>query len=757
MYRLLKYTSQCFISKVLVITSLYLFLSVSLLAQQPAVEAAPKVGLSLSGGGARAFAQIGVIKVLEEQGIQIDYVSGSSMGAIIGGLYAMGYSIQDIEQMALSEDWSALLSDDTQRKYLSMAEKRIDAQAFLTLPIKNYNLSMPAGLISGQQFNQFLSKVCIPASRQHNFRQLYRPFCCRATDLLSGKSVKIEQGSLALSMRASSSVPSIFVPLKYQGMYLVDGGVFNNYPVLDCKAMGADYVIGVNTQTPLYREPALHNMVNILRQSVFFNAELQNKLNEKAADINMVPNVHAYSNTDFEKVADIIAEGETYAREHLPEILAWIKDKRIGMQAKQQMYNQFPQIYTLYVDSVSVVGNESISDKYILKNLNIKPGQPVSLKDLDRRISYLYGSLLFSSIYYHINNNDEGKHTIVIEVDEGDFLNFSFGAHYNDYSKTAILLRVQRRRMGLPNGLLDVSVALGRASRFKAAYIVDNVFLPGFGAELSSLDQYGYTYDKRGYKKNKFDIAEFSFKMYAMMGISNVLRTRIGGTAEGHTVRRNISFSNFNKINNIGFHLFADIEYDDYDKKYFPTQGGRLYALLEKGRGHSDVVSEDGQNTDIHNVFYNYSSLEISYSRVFSILPWLRLRPHIYLRNVWADKPLPIPKLSHFGGANQSYLHYYKPFYGYDFQAIQVHNPLLGSLRIDCRVYKSHYASIESQLLLPSFAYSASGADDHLRSEYYNWRLVYTYNSTLGPLSLSVAKAYPKQKLMLYLNLGFWF
>ncbi len=221
------------------------------------IDAKPSLGLALSGGGAKAFAQIGVIKVLEESGFDIQYVTGSSLGAVIGGLYAMGYSIYDIERMALAEDWTSLLNDDIRRKYLSAAEKRMDEQCFLTLPIKRYGIGMPVGLINGQQYNQFLSRVSIPVSHIQDFNCLYRPFSCRATDLLSGTSVELKTGSLALAMRASTAVPSVFAPLKYNSMYLIDGGVFDNYPVEDCKYLGADVVIGVNTKTHLYRKKDL--------------------------------------------------------------------------------------------------------------------------------------------------------------------------------------------------------------------------------------------------------------------------------------------------------------------------------------------------------------------------------------------------------------------------------------------------------------------------------------------------------------------
>lgn len=719
----------------------------------------PAIGLALSGGGAKAFAQIGVIKVLEEAGFDVKYVTGSSLGAVVGGLYAMGYSIYDIERMALAEDWESLLNDDIGRKYLNASEKRMGEQSFLTLPIKRYGIGMPAGLMSGQQYNQFLSRVSIPVSNIYNFNQLYRQFSCRATDLYTGNSVELKQGSLALAMRASTAVPTIFAPLKYHDMYLVDGGIFNNYPVEDCKNMGADVVIGINTKTHLYHKKDLYNMVNILMQSVYFNAESQDDANTLLADFNIEPDLDAYSNSDFEKVAEIIKIGEQYARDILPELLAWAKQANVKLspKTKKQQFNQFPEIHTLYVDTIMVQGNKDVSTKYIVDNLRIKVGKPLSLKNLDKRISYLYGKQLFSAIYYHFEFLKDNKTAIVIEVHETDLLNFDFGAHYNDYSKTAILLRLSRRNMKLwfAKGLLNVSLALGRASKFKADYVVDNGWFPGYGFTFSSFDQYGYTYSPKGIKENKFDLAVFNFKAYTTLGISNVLRLRAGACIEAHIIRRNISFSNFNKVNNSGFNLYSELVFDNYNRKYFPTSGRRFSVRFEYGEGDSYTADKKVNVTGENKTnFYHYNSLELNYSNVWAFTKRWSVEPSVYYRYIWSKKYLPIVKSPFFGGANQTYLKYYHPFYGYHYQAILADNPLLVGCNLHYNVYDKHYLSVGSQLLLPDDDWTKQWHDSQ---KYYNWKFTYTYNSFVGPLSIAVAKAYPNNKLFFYLNLGYWF
>lgn len=738
---------------------LFYIVNQSVVAQQKIVadthEPKISVGLCLSGGGARAFAQIGVIKVLEEAGFDVHYISGSSLGAVIGGLYAMGYSIHEIERLAVSEDWSSLLSDDIQRQYLSAAGKRLEAQVLLELPIKTAGIGVPVGLMNGQQYNQFLSRITIPVSNVYNFNHLYRTFSCRASDLLSGKSVELTQGSLAMAMRASTAVPTIFAPLLYHNMYLVDGGVFNNYPVKDCKRQGADVVIGVNTQSSLYSQHELSNMVNIMMQSVYFNAEWQNALNEADADFNIKPNLSAYGNTDFDKVKSIIADGYEYAKTQLPTLLAWADSMAIDRKKNISKFNQFPKIFDLYVDSIIVKGNKSISKQYIINNLKIKTDKPLSLTDLDKRISYLYGTDFFNAIYYYFEPLKNGKNTIVIEVAESEFFKFGFGAHYNDYSRTAILLRLNRRNIGFSNALLDIALSLGQASKFRTTYEVDNGLIPGFGVEFSAFNQYGYTFNTEGIKENRFNIGVFNLKSYFMVGVSNVLRMRSGFSIEAQLLRPNISFSNFHKVNQAGYNLFAEFEFDDMDSKYFPSTGRHFVGMFEQAAGDSYVVNDLEEFNDLSDTkTYIFTSLEFSYSQALSLAKRLSLQANIYYRYIWHTQSLPLTKSPFFGGANQSYLSYYKPFLAYDYQAILANNPIMLSLDMHYKLYGNHYLSVGSQCLLPAYDFSTSWQQN---TKYYNWKLAYTFLSPVGPLSITMAKAYPKNKFTFYLNLGYSF
>jgi len=206
----------------------------------------PKIGLVLSGGGAKGFAHIGVLKVLEEAGVKVDYIAGTSMGAVIGGLYASGYSATQIDSIFYNTDFDELLQDYIPRSSKSFYEKRNDQMYALTLPFDKLKIGVPIALSKGMYNYNLLSKLTHKVRHVRDFNKLPIPFLCIATDIEKGEQVILKEGYLAQAMLASSAFPSLFSPVEIDGKLLIDGGVVNNYPVEEIRKMGADIVIGVD-------------------------------------------------------------------------------------------------------------------------------------------------------------------------------------------------------------------------------------------------------------------------------------------------------------------------------------------------------------------------------------------------------------------------------------------------------------------------------------------------------------------------------
>ncbi|MCJ8346733.1 patatin-like phospholipase family protein, partial [bacterium] len=229
-----------------------------------------KVGLALSGGAAKGFAHLGVLKVFEREGIPIHLISGTSMGSVIGGLYSVGCTAIELEEELLKLDWEEILDDKPKRRNVSMEQKDQLDRYVVSLPFKDGHINLPSGLVAGQNMEAVLSKSAWPYHNVHDFRNFRIPFTAITTDLETGDAVTISSGNLPEAMRASIGLPNAFTPKRYRGKLLADGMMVRNFPVKDVIEMGADIVIGVDVGSNLFKAKDLDNLVNIMDQTVSF-------------------------------------------------------------------------------------------------------------------------------------------------------------------------------------------------------------------------------------------------------------------------------------------------------------------------------------------------------------------------------------------------------------------------------------------------------------------------------------------------------
>lgn len=276
-----------------------------------------KVGVVLSGGGAKGVAHIGVLKVLEEAGIPIDYISGTSMGAIVGGLYAVGYNAKALDSMVRVQNWPFLLSDRVYRYNLPFSEKEVNEKYLLSLSFsQKKGLSVPAGFVSGQNIYNLFSDLTIGYHDSISFRDLPIPFACVSADMVTGKEVVMSSGILPLAMRASMAIPGAFAPVVLDSMVLVDGGISNNFPVDVAKEMGAEITIGVDLSTGLKDAEGLNNIMGIVDQLTSFMGMVNYEKNKNAVDLYMNPDLKGYTAASFnrEAIDTMILRGERIAR-----------------------------------------------------------------------------------------------------------------------------------------------------------------------------------------------------------------------------------------------------------------------------------------------------------------------------------------------------------------------------------------------------------------------------------------------------------
>ena len=305
---------------------IFLFVSLLFLTQISLGQenARPKIGLVLSGGGAKGLAHIGVLKVIDSLGIQVDYIAGTSMGAVVGGLYASGYTGNQLDSIFSKIDVDALLQDYTPRESKSFYEKRNDEIYALTLPFNNFKLGLPSGLSKGLYNFNLMSRLTQHVSDVRDFDKLPIPFLCIATDVETGEQIVLDEGILAQAIIASGALPTLYNPVEINGRLLIDGGVVNNYPIEELKNRGIDFIIGIDVQDGLKNREQLKDVTAVLSQINNFSMIEKMEGKRSLTNIYIQPDIKGYSVVSFDKGQEIIKKGNEKAKPYI------VTGKQIG-------------------------------------------------------------------------------------------------------------------------------------------------------------------------------------------------------------------------------------------------------------------------------------------------------------------------------------------------------------------------------------------------------------------------------------------
>jgi NTE family protein len=371
----------------------------------------PRVCLVLSGGGARGMAHIGVLKIIEQMQVPIDCIAGTSMGAVVGGLYASGMTVGEIDATIRSLNWQEAFRDSPPRRELAFRRKQDDVNFLVRLPLglKHGRVLLPKGLIQGQRLQQTLRQLTLPFSDNTNFDLLPTPFRAVATDLLTGDAVLMDQGDLAFAMRASISAPGLFAPAESQGQLLVDGGLAENLPIDVARAMHADILIVSDVSFPLQPRAALDSALTISNQMLAIlvrkDADRQ-RATLGSADILIQPVLGTASSTDFSAAGSTIAAGENAARSMLSRLVALsVGDTAYGeyLARRAERKPGLPEIKFVRVDE-----NSEPYEKTIVAQMQPLLGKPLDPQAVGAVITELYGLGNFESVDYALVDQGAG-------------------------------------------------------------------------------------------------------------------------------------------------------------------------------------------------------------------------------------------------------------------------------------------------------------------------------------------------------------
>jgi len=382
----------------------------------------PAIGLALSGGGARGAAHIGVIKVLEELRIPIDCIAGTSMGSIIGGLYASGMSTDDLERAINEIDWAGVFQDEADRAERTFRRKSDDLLFLVKKKarVKDGKVNIGEALIQGQKFDLVLSELTLPVHGVHDFDKLRIPFRAVATDITNGHEVILGEGSLARALRASMAVPAAFAAVELDDHLLVDGGIVNNLPISVVRDMGADVIIAVDISTPLRTRDELASGLDVLDQlsGLLTRRNVQRQLATLTErDVLLIPPLGEVGSADFDRIQEAVPTGEVAARKQLASLKRYavpaaMFDSYLALHQAPDRVSERP-----VVDFVRIDNDSRVSDAAVAGHLDYQPGALLDTTALDAAIGRVYGMDIFESVRYRLVEED-GKTGVVIDARE---------------------------------------------------------------------------------------------------------------------------------------------------------------------------------------------------------------------------------------------------------------------------------------------------------------------------------------------------
>lgn len=541
-----------------------------------------KVGLALSGGGARGAAHIGVLRELERLRVPIDYIAGTSMGAIVGAMYASGYSVDDIERVLIETDWDNIFNDKPPRKYATIRQK-FDERIFqldTQIGASKGKIKLPSGLIQGQKLQLLLDKLFLATADILDFESLPIPFSAVATDIRDGSEVVINSGSLSTAVRASMSVPAVFSTVKVGDKILVDGGISNNMPIDVVREMGADVVIAVDISSPFLAAEQLSSALGVTVQltSILVRRTTEAQISTlKGKDILITPELDDFSSSNFKGASKIIPSGSVAALENAPrlqELSLNAAEYRSRYAGRTGLGATAPFITFIKADNQT-----SLSDDYILSRIRQNPNEELNFEQLEEDIAIIYGLGIFESVNYLVVEED-GKSGLLIKALPKTWgpnylqLGVSYSVDVESNSQLEMRLGYTVRPLNDWNaelrGVLSLGYEPGLYGEFNQPLGTDSPYF--FNSVISYTDNRFKTF-KDGEVVNEIIArkSEINVSLGREFGYSSDFRIGLNRFQSNNEIDIGLDDGSTDDVS--GGQVFAEYRFDTLDNLFFPKKG----------------------------------------------------------------------------------------------------------------------------------------------------------------------------------------
>lgn len=737
---------------------IFLFFQLAYISANAQVKnSRPKIGLTLSGGGAKGLAHIGILKAIDSAGLKIDYITGTSMGAILGSLYAIGYSGKQIEEIAKKIDWDLLLSNQLSLRSLSMEEKEEYGKYVIELPYVNHKLQLPGGFLDGQELWFKFSQLYYPVHTIKDFSKFSIPFRCIASDISTGDAVVLDSGEITTAVRASMAIPSVFSSVDYDGHKLVDGGITRNFPVSDVKKMGADYTIGSTVTTGLFPKEKLKSPIDVLLQLVFLKEADDFKNEIPLCNLFISQPLPDYTMGSFNK-ADILInagdeEGKKFypALKHLADSLTAIYGPLVPDTAR------LPPRDSVYISAIEVKGLVKTTEVYFIHAMDFHAHSTYSEADISKAIRKVFGTRYYRSINYSLIPLPDGSSKILFEVQENPSTYAKLGLNYNEFTGISVIANITTRDFFTPYSRSLLTFNIGDNLRMRGEhlqYFGNNkniALIPKFQLESYKINTYA-NFNKIGQYRQNYYVGEVKAEYSGSRDFTAGIGTRYEWLRITPLIQSTLDAKGKNNF----LTSFLYFGLNTLDKTLYPGKGIKINAEFGFVYNQSPDIDfySNGvliSNTDSAGINYNNYQRMVLNAEAYTPLANKLTFFTIFQSGINFNYKQSLLNNFQIGGLTNT-IRNQIIFAGLNETTVSTPSVAALLIGLNYHISKNIYLIARSNALVNNFI------SEDRTLQFKNWlsghALTFAYNTPIGPLELSVTYSDDSRKVQSYINFG---
>ncbi|MDL2227802.1 patatin-like phospholipase family protein [Bacteroidales bacterium OttesenSCG-928-K03] len=701
------------------------------------------VGVTFSGGGAKGLAYIGMLEVINKTGMPIQYISGTSIGSIIGGMIAIGYTPEYLEEIATNMDWMHLLGNRVSSDNLSFYEKNVRTNYFLTLPLdSSFNVRIPSGLLSGQRVEDLFTRLYSPYFMIDDFSKLPTPFFCIAIDLESGEPVELTKGYFPDAIKASMSIPIALIPKDIDNQKYIDGGFINNFPAANLKAKGVRTILGLDVQSDMRDPDSIKTVFDVMNQFMDMNRYKSNLESRSSVDLLIRPDVTGLNTGSFAQNQEIIRRGKVAAEEKYDE-LQYLADSLRNLGCEPFKYLDTRPLDSIYVESLMMTGLIKTNPNAINNCFTFKVPGYVKLDKIEETLENLRGTFFFKYVTYQLLPGKEGA-SMVLRFEEMSLNTVSLGFNFTKEKFATLMFNTTFRNIGgyVKGSYFTLDLGLSSYPYLYSTYLfaTKKKFQPGVSLNVYTLPYFTY---KEGFPAGKYVLLNTSTDLFLKFNTSINSFIKIGTQFETFSRVVRVSAADIFNLGNLCLTGYFKFRMNTLDNDAFPKKGARIQY---EGKGIFADFSRNSIKPFMINTFNSCFSFTNKYKHFdLTYNTYIDIGISLFNENFF-------PYQYYLGSYDSQPFMNMIPFAGFKHMQLSGNNLVHFKEDLQFNFLKRHY------LIL---TFGAASVHNDIKTEFIDFENIYSYiGLSYGlkisnfPIKLSLNKSLNKRGLEFYLSIG---